>query len=85
MIKKFNLDLDTDYYREYIAKKGFNCYVEEVNLNKIYDVFDRIDKVYDRMKEEELFIFEENKLDSFVKEVVKTFMKEYGYLLTKYK
>ena len=85
LIKKFNLDLDTDYYREYIAKKGFNCYVEEVNLNKIYDVFDRIDKVYDRMKEEELFIFEENKLDSFVKEVVKTFMKEYGYLLTKYK
>ncbi len=84
-IKKYKIDLDVKELRDYIDKKGFNSYVEEINTDKIYDVFNRLEKVYNRLKVEELRIFEERQLDELVDGVVNEFTKEYGYLLKKYK
>ena len=86
LIEKYNIELDTNYLREYIQKNSFCCYVEEIDLSKIEGVFQRIDKVYhNKIVEPELLIFEEEKIDRFIKKVVKDFIKEYGYLLEKYK
>ena len=69
---------------KYIERNGFNCYVEEIDISKIYDVFNRIEKIYDRLNNEEMLIFEQKELDIFVKDVVDVFIREYGYLLKKY-
>ena len=85
LIKKYNIQLDTVQLREYLDKNSFCCYVDEIDLSKIEDVFQRIDKVYNnRIIDTTLLVFEEKKLNSFIKKVVKDFIKEYGYLLTKY-
>jgi len=83
-IKKYKIELNTKELREYIEKKGFDAHVEEVNISKIYDVFNRLDKVYNRLKIEELKIFDERELDEFVEDVVSIFVKKYGYLMSKY-
>ena len=84
LIKKHKIKIDTDYLKEYIKKNGFESYVEEIDTTKIYDIFDRIDKAYERVTNEEMLVFDAKELDSFVTEVVDVFIKEYKYLLKKY-
>ncbi len=84
LIRKYKLDIDTDYLRDYLDEHEYNCYVEEINLSKIYDVFNRIDKVYDRINDEEMLVFEEKQLDEFVSNVVQQFLEEYKELLKNY-
>ena len=83
-IKKYKIDLDVKSLRNYILKKGFNAHVEELDISKVYDVFNRLEKVYSRLKMENLEIFEEKQLDELVDDVVRIFMEKYGYLLKKY-
>ena len=84
LIKKYKIDLNVDKLRAYIERNDFNCYVEEIDMTKIYDVFDRLDKTYSRLNNEKMLVFEEKDLDNFVKEVVDIFIDNYGYLLKKY-
>ena len=84
LIKKYKIDLDIKKMREYVSKNGFNCFIEEIDITKIYDVFDRLDKVYKRLGDSSLLIFEEWELDSFVNEVVDVFIKNYSDILKKY-
>ncbi len=84
LIKKYKIRIDTDSLRDYIKKNGFESHVEEIDTTKIYDVFERIDKAYDRITNEEMLVFDSKELDNFVTEVVEIFLKEYKYLLKKY-
>ena len=84
LVKKYKIYLSVDKMEKYIERNGFNCYVEEIDISKIYDVFNRIEKIYDRLNNEEMLIFEQKELDIFVKDVVDVFIREYGYLLKKY-
>ena len=76
--------MNTKFMKDYLKRNGYNTYVEEIKLNKIYDVFARIDKVYDRISDDELQIFTEEMLDAFVDKVVSSFIEEYGDLIKKY-
>ena len=84
LIKRFKIDLNVDKLRAYIERNDFDCHVEEIDLSKINDIFNRLDKIYSRLSNEKMIIFEERALDSFVKEVVDVFIDNYGYLLKKY-
>ena len=81
LINKYNLKIDIEHLREYLKNNNFNCYVEEINMNKIQDVFNKIDRINKYQKQEELLIFEEKKLDKFVKDVVSSFCEKYNYIL----
>ena len=85
LIKRFKIDLNVDKLRAYVERHGYNCYVEEIDLTKIYDVFNRLDKIYDRLNNDKMLVFEESGLDHFVKEVINIFIDNYGYLLDKYR
>lgn len=85
LIKRFKIDLNVDKLRAYVERHGYNCYVEEIDLTKIYDVFNRLDKIYDRLNNDKMLVFEESGLDHFVREVVNVFVENYGYLLDKYR
>lgn len=85
LIKRFKIDLNVDKLRAYVERHDYNCYVEEIDLTKIYDVFNRLDKIYDRLNDDKMLVFEESGLDHFVKDVVNTFIDNYGYLLDKYR
>ena len=84
LIRKFKINLDVSKMRDYIKNKGFNCYVEEVDLSKINDVFNRLDKIYSNVIEDELLVFDRKQLETFVNNVVDVFIDNYGYLLKKY-
>lgn len=85
-VKKFNLNLDISHLKDYLKNHEFNCYVEEINTTKIYDIFAKIERVGNKIKNNDtkLLIFDEDKLDDFVCEVVDTFIDKYKYLLTNY-
>lgn len=84
LIRKYKINLDVDYLRKYIKDNGFDCYVDEVDLTKIDDIFNRLDKVYDRLEDDALLVFERKQLVDFVDDVVDIFIDNYGYLLKKY-
>ncbi len=84
LVKKHKINLDVDKLRKYIDKNGFNCYVEEMDLSKINDIFSRLEKIYERLNNDEMLVFEKKELDIFVKDVVDIFIDNYGYLFKKY-
>ena len=84
LIRKFNINIDVEKLRDYIKEKKYNCHVEEVDLTKINDIFNRLEKVYNNLEDDELLVFEKKQLDKFVNNVVNVFIKNYGYLLEKY-
>ena len=84
LIRRYNINLNTKYMKDYLKRNGYNTYVEEIDLSKAYDIFNRIDKVYDRINDDELEIFTEDMLDAFVSKVTDSFIEEYSDLLKKY-
>ena len=84
LIHKYKLNIHTKELKEYLDLHSFCSYVDEVNMDRIQDIFHKIDRVYRYAKDDELLIFEEKQLDTFIKNVVKSFMEEYGYLIENY-
>ena len=84
LVKRYKINLEVDKLRNYIDRNGFNCYVEEIDISKINDLFNRLDKIYDKLNNDDMLVFEKKELDVFVKNVVDIFVDNYGYLFKKY-
>lgn len=84
LMNEFHLNLDTKPLREYLQKNSYTCYVEEIDLSKIYEVLDKIDRLNEQHPVESLQIFEEEKLKSLVHEVVETFIDTYKDIIKNY-
>ena len=84
LINKFNLKINIDLLRRYVKKYSYNCYIEEIKITKIYDVFDKIERILKNKTSDEMMIFEPDDLEKFVVDVVDSFCEEYSDLINNY-
>jgi len=86
LIKKYSLDLDYDVFFDYIDQNGFYIDIEETKSIFAYYAVLKMKKY---LKDEivfdnELSVFCKSDLDNLIDNVVKSFKKEYGYILSAY-
>lgn len=84
LINKYHLKINVDLLRRYVKKYSYNCYVEEIKITKIYDVFDKIERILKNKTSDEMMIFEPDDLERFVVDVVDSFCEEYSDLISNY-
>ena len=86
LIKKYNLDLDYDLLFDYIDQNGFYIEIEETkSLFAYYAVLKMKKYLKDEIvKDNRLNVFTIDDLDSLIGNIIKSFKREYGYIINSY-
>lgn len=85
IIDKYNFKYDVVLYRD-ILKDDFIVPIKEIKIDGIDNLLEELNNFYKKSMDstvEEFRIFEGNEVDNLIKEVVDSFIKDYGYLIRK--
>ena len=86
LLNKYELKIDYDDLFEYIDQGKFHIDIEETkSIYAYYAVFKMKKYLQDeKVKNSDLRIIAPEELDKFIKDVVKSFKKNYGYFINSY-
>lgn len=83
LIDKYNFTYDYDKYIDYLNNKKLSVKIEEIKLDKIYDLLEELNGYYEEAKDsnlEEFLIFSREDIDNLIQETIDSFFEKYGNL-----
>ena len=87
LINKYGLDVDYNDLFDFIDQHGFSIEIEETKSIYAYYAVLKMKKYLkdEKIKEDKLNVFTNKDLDNLIENIIKSFKKDYGYLLSSYK
>jgi hypothetical protein len=87
LIKKYGLDIDYNDLFEFIDQVGFSIEIDETKSIYAYYAVLKMKKYLkdEKIKDTKLNVFTSEDLDTLIEKIIKSFNKNYGYLMSSFK
>lgn len=87
LINKYGLDIDYNDLFEFIDQVGFSIEIEETKSIYAYYAVLKMKKYLkdEKIKDTKLNVFTSEDLDTLIEKIIKSFKKNYGYLMSSFK